>query len=218
MKKLFEENKAFLIPYLSIILIIVVILLKYDKINIHIFINRHNSIGFDYFFKYVTWLGDGIVVTIIAVSLLFVKYRYAFITGLSLILTGITVQILKHTIFSADLRPALFFKTYYKGNYILHTIPGAEPANFFSFPSGHTAAAFALFFSLSLFVKSKSIKFLFFIFAVSVGYSRIYLSWHFLSDALAGSAAGVLITTVCYLFINKYKNPFLEKSLLKKNK
>ncbi len=216
MKKLFTENKAFLIPWFIIILLISGILLKYDKINTHIFINSHHSLFFDVFFKYWTWLGDGITVTIIIFLLLFVKYRYAIITGTSVLITGLTVQILKHTIFSGNLRPVLFFKFHYKGNYILHTVAGTEPANFFSFPSGHTAAAFALFFSLSIFVKKNSLKFLFLIFALLVGYSRIYLSWHFLSDALAGAVTGVLMTFVSNLLLNRYNNNFFEKSLLKK--
>ncbi len=216
MKNVFKDNKAFLIPYLSIILILTFVLFKFDKINIHIFINQQHSEFFDFFFKYWTWLGDGIFAVIFVIFLLFVKYRYAIISGISLILTGLTVQLLKHTVFSGNLRPELFFKIHYQGSYKLHTVTGAEPSHFFSFPSGHTAAAFALFFSAALFVKNKNVKFLFLIFALLVGYSRIYLSWHFLSDAVAGSLTGMIITLVTYLFINRYTNNFFEKSLLKK--
>lgn len=218
MKKLIKENTIFLIPWFVIILIISGILLKFNKIDIHIFINSHHSSFFDFFFKYWTYLGDGIFVTAISLLLLLIKYRYAIITGISLIITGITVQILKHTVFSGDFRPILYFKTYYKGDYILHTVAGSEPASFFSFPSGHTAAAFALFFSLSIFVKNKFLKLFFLIFALLVGYSRIYLSWHFLSDTLAGAVTGVLITSITYLILSRYNNPFMNKSLLKKNK
>jgi membrane-associated phospholipid phosphatase len=216
MKSLYLDNKAFLIPWFIMIFIISGILFRYDKIDIQIFINSNNSHLSDFFFKYWTWLGDGITVTLIALSLLFIKYRYALITGTSLIITGLTIQAAKHLFFSGSYRPLLYFKIHYQGAYNLHTVAGAEPASFFSFPSGHTAAAFALFFSLSIFVKKKFLKFLFLIAAVLVGYSRIYLSWHFLSDALAGSVAGVLITAVSYLIINKYKNSFLKGSLLKK--
>ena len=218
MKRLYEENKIFLIPLIIIILIISGILLNFNKIDIHIFINSHHSPFFDFFFKYWTFIGDGIFVTIVVILLLFIKYKYAIITGASVILTGISIQILKHTVFSGNLRPVLYFKTYYKGDYILHTVAGAEPASFFSFPSGHTAAAFALFFSLTVFVKNKYLKFLFFIFAVLVAYSRIYLSWHFLSDALAGAVTGVLISSVSCLVINRYNKNFFEKSVLKRNK
>lgn len=216
MKNVFKDNKAFLIPYMSIILISVFVLFKFDKINIHIFINQQHSDFFDFFFKYWTWLGDGIFAIIFVIFLLFVKYRYAIISGISLFLTGLTVQLLKHTVFSGNLRPELFFKLHYHGSYKLHTVAGVEPAHFFSFPSGHTAAAFALFFSAALFVKNKYLKFLLLIFALLVGYSRIYLSWHFLSDALAGSLTGIIITSVTYLLINRYNNNFFEKSVLKK--
>ncbi len=216
MKKLYLNNKYFLLPWLILTLVLAAILIRYDKTGLHIFINSHNTTFLDFFFKYWTWLGDGIVVTIIAVFLLFIKYRYAIISGISLILSGLCVQILKNFVFADSYRPALYFKLNYKGCYILHTIAGAEPGNYYSFPSGHTAAAFALFLSLSLMVKSNFLKFLFLIAAILVGYSRIYLSWHFLDDVLFGSLLGVVLSLITYLTINPLLGEKMNGSLLKR--
>ncbi|MCF6185482.1 MAG: phosphatase PAP2 family protein [Bacteroidales bacterium] len=215
MKNLIKENIIFIIPYLSILLISSACVLFFNKTDIHIFINSHHKLFFDFFFKYWTWLGDGIFATVFTVVLLFIKYRWALTSAVSLIITSLTIQILKHTVYSGSLRPVLFFKENYKGNYQLHIIAGAEPAHFFSFPSGHTAAAFAIFFLSAVIVKNNFLKLIFLIIALLVGFSRIYLSWHFLGDTLAGSITGFIITAIRYLLIIRYKNNYLDKSLLK---
>jgi len=61
----------------------------------------------------------------------------------------------------------------------------------FSFPSNHTATAFMAATILSEFFGSWR-KVLFFV-AALVGYSRIYLGVHFLSDVIAGAIVGILI-------------------------
>jgi undecaprenyl-diphosphatase len=60
----------------------------------------------------------------------------------------------------------------------------------FSFPSGHALNAFALATTLSLAVPALSPLLL--VLAVSIAASRVVLGVHFLTDALAGSALGVL--------------------------
>jgi undecaprenyl-diphosphatase len=66
---------------------------------------------------------------------------------------------------------------------------GAEKS--FSFPSNHTASAFMGATILSEFFGSWRVV-LFFV-AALVGYSRVYLGVHFLSDVLAGAIVGILI-------------------------
>lgn len=58
----------------------------------------------------------------------------------------------------------------------------------FSFPSGHTAAAFSCAFTLSNLVTQITVP----IFAVAllIAYSRIYLGTHYPSDVIAGSIIG----------------------------
>ena len=60
-----------------------------------------------------------------------------------------------------------------------------------SFPSGHTSLAFASAASLSIQYKKWYITLPAYLWAGSVGYSRIYLGVHYPSDVLAGAAVGM---------------------------
>ena len=59
-----------------------------------------------------------------------------------------------------------------------------------SFPSGHSVTAFALAYVLSRTYPKGS--FAFYLLASMVAFSRVYLASHFLSDVVAGAAAGLL--------------------------
>ena len=61
----------------------------------------------------------------------------------------------------------------------------------FSFPSGHTAAAFETAFALSLFGWRAGIPA--YAFAVLMGFSRLYLYVHYPSDVAAGALVGTLL-------------------------
>lgn len=75
-----------------------------------------------------------------------------------------------------------------------------------SFPSGHTATAFALFTGISLFVRNRRIKVGMFFPALAVAFSRIYLMQHFLSDVLVGSLIGVAAALVVYIGLGRTEN------------
>lgn len=59
-----------------------------------------------------------------------------------------------------------------------------------SFPSGHTCAAFAFAVSLCMVLPSKIATAAALIAAAVMGFSRLYVGVHFLSDVLAGAAVG----------------------------
>jgi membrane-associated phospholipid phosphatase len=75
-----------------------------------------------------------------------------------------------------------------------------------AFPSGHAGAAFA-FFGVPVFARQRYGWWLLLI-AVAIGWSRIYLNVHHLSDVTAGAFVG---TIVAY-FVWKYGAPGLDRS------
>lgn len=90
-----------------------------------------------------------------------------------------------------------------------------------SFPSGHTSAAMAgvtAFFCAS---KKKGVAWLFYLYPIILGFSRLYLCVHFPSDVIAGAVVGIIATIVCipfvnlfYYFFNKYPDNFFSKYCL----
>lgn len=61
-----------------------------------------------------------------------------------------------------------------------------------SFPSGHTATAFAL--AISLWLDNKKMGFLFLIGAFLVAWGRIASNVHFFGDVLAGAGVGIAVS------------------------
>ncbi len=208
-----SKNKIFLIPWFLFVVVSVFFLILYEKAEIHIFINSFHNSFFDFFFKYWTYLGDGLFAVLIIIILLFIQYKQAIITTVSFLLTALTVQILKAII--ENPRPKFFFQYFYEGNYNLYFVDGTDPGNLFSFPSGHSASAFTIFFLLALFTKKQYLKPVFFIIALLTAFSRVYLSWHFLEDIVVGSVIAVLFTLIIYRILNKTKRTWLDLSLLK---
>lgn len=187
-------------------------LIIFDKEGLHIAINQKSHPVADLFFKYITFLGDGRMLVVYALILLFTKYRFVLIMLISNLLTGIVTFILKTQVFDASLRP----KKYFENIYELRLVPGVENYLHNSMPSGHTATAFCVFACFALMVRNKSLGFLFLVIAALIGFSRIYLSQHFLDDVFIGSLIGVLFAVLTFVFFEKYiSNPQLENSLFK---
>ncbi|NJK86360.1 MAG: phosphatase PAP2 family protein [Bacteroidales bacterium] len=85
---------------------------------------------------------------------------------------------------------------------------------YFSFPSGHATSAFALFFCLAVLVHQNSMKLLFFMSALLISFSRVYLSQHFLLDVYVGSFIGLIISILFCKWIYLSENIQLNKPLL----
>lgn len=210
MKAILKTNLPFFFPYLLFIVFGAVLIIMNNKAETHLAINALHHTIFDFLFYYITFLGDGIMAVIVVVMLLAIRFRYALIVGVSNIIASSITQLLKNTLFSDVLRPKKFFE----GIEELYFVPGVENYYYNSFPSGHTTCAFALYCSLALILDKPAYKLLFFIIALLVGYSRIYLSQHFFEDVYAGSLIGVVITIFVFYFIQKNTESWYEKSLI----
>ncbi len=190
--QIYAENKAFLLPYIVIWVISLAFAIVFGREQSQIFINRLNSQFLDQFFKYVTYLGSGyfFVLVIFLVAIFRGKASGGLIVAA--ILSTIFVQAFKHTI--GGYRPYAFFEMY--SDYSLHLVSGVKMLRMHSFPSGHTATAFAVFFYLAALTRKNWLKVSYLLLAVLVAYSRVYLSQHFVIDVVGGSFIGVLSSYV----------------------
>ncbi len=214
MKDLISRNRWFFLPYSVFLLICAVLLLIFSKAELHVLLNKVHSPLFDVFFKYITHLGDGTVIAILAVFLLFIKYRYFFAFLLGSISAAIVVNLFKKVVFTEMYRPAKYFELF--ETYNLHLIEGVNQHSLQSFPSGHTASAFSVFLMLALITRNRWGKLALFFGAVVVAYSRVYLSQHFLVDITAGSIISVLLLVLSFYWVETWKKPWLNNSVLSK--
>lgn len=181
----------------------------FQNSNFSIIINASHNNFLDQFFKYITFLGDGRFVFLIALIYLFANKKYGISILISLIINTILIQVLKRVVFSNRFRPSFYFKNLIEdGSW--NMIDGVELYEKFSFPSGHTASIFCLCMSICIFMKKKYFPLLLVLLAYIVGFSRIYLSQHFLIDVLAGALIGSLIPILTFKYI--------EPLLFNKNK
>ena len=74
----------------------------------------------------------------------------------------------------------------------IHTVPGVEVHTYNSFPSGHTATAFIIFFLTAYFFPSKKVLWIGAAYAIACAYSRIYLGQHFPIDVAGGIITAIL--------------------------
>ncbi|MFI5150228.1 MAG: phosphatase PAP2 family protein [Bacteroidia bacterium] len=212
-----KANLPFLLPYFLFLLLAGYVITVYPKPPIHIYINDHTYGMADTFFRLITNLGDGFTVAILVLIFLFIRFRFGIQLALSGIFAGFFTQVLKRTLFQDMERP----KNFFEGIHQLHLIPGVENYGGHTFPSGHSASAFALYFSLALFTENKILKALLFLLAITVAFSRVYLSQHFLNDIYAGSLFGIAACLLArYLIL--HARPFagaawIDKSFLTMN-
>ncbi|MBL6594494.1 MAG: phosphatase PAP2 family protein [Flavobacteriales bacterium] len=180
----------------------------FQNSNFSIIINASHNNFLDQFFKYITFLGDGRFVFLIALIYLFANKKYGISILISFIINTILIQVLKRVVFSNRFRPSFYFKNLIEdGSW--NMIDGVELYEKFSFPSGHTASIFCLCMSICIFMKKKYFPLLLVLLAYIVGFSRIYLSQHFLIDVLAGALIGSLIPILTFKYIEPllfYKN------------
>lgn len=142
----------------------------------------------EYIDPLINFIGNGATLFIISI-ILYLSGRYLnqrlYDAGTSMFIgfisTGIVVQILKHLIGRA--RPRLTLDPVFIG-------PSWE-SGYDSFPSGHTAVAFCLACILSQ--HFPKYRFIFYFFAIVVGFERFEDVAHFPSDVMAGAVVGIII-------------------------
>ena len=157
--------------------------------ELHAAINASLPVACDPLFRYGTHLADGLVPTGIAVVLLLTStWRRFLMLGLSTAISALVVQFLKRNVFGDMLRPVEHLSSMPE----LRLIDGVELNHHFSFPSGHSTAAYAM--CLALAVLSGRVRWAGWLAvgAAFMAFSRVYLSQHFTEDILAGAFLGTV--------------------------
>ena len=196
--------------YLVLLIIVLGMLYVYPKLELHLMLNAHHTGLQDTFFKYYSMLAEGPLYVLALLPLLWKKIGMTVFFALCELSGGAVLQILKH-LFSFD-RPVSAFENYHSA--ILPLVQGVDMHHSNSFPSGHTATFFVFTTCCALLLayhytqraehsyKTRMLLnvalVVLLLLAVLGGYSRIYLSQHFLSDVCVGSAIGFV--TPCLLF------------------
>lgn len=185
-------------------------MLTFSSGEIVYFFNNHHSPFLNLVFKNMTHLGEWLGGTIVFfVLLFFFKYKYAVLFLICILSSSLTTQFLKRVVYPNEMRPAAYFED-------LNEIEDVTKSKRFSFPSGHTSAAFTIFSFLAFAARTKVWQFVAFGLAAAVGISRVYLAQHFLSDVLAGAALGLLLTAFLFqVFYPKFgKIDWMNKKII----
>ncbi len=162
------------------------------------YLNQYHNNWMDSFFIRYTCLGDGLVSVLAVLVLLFTrKYKAAVLLLAAFSSSGLLACLFKN--FFSLPRPRLYFEQLH----IVYSnfIDGITLSNNSSFPSGHTASAFAMATVIVLLSHKKAATSIAMIAALLVAYSRMYLGQHFLPDITAGAFLGIVCTMVSYYII-----------------
>lgn len=164
-----------------------------------------DSPGLDSYFRWANEFGNGF--TLVAVVGLWVALRPStrsavrgvLEAGLAVGLTAMATRWLKALVDHP--RPQKVFPVQFRDGDLVAAF--GETVRNFSFPSGHSATAFALALVLASWAggiasafRRRLLRAAIFLVAASTGVARIYAGAHFPTDVLAGAVEGVLCATV----------------------
>jgi membrane-associated phospholipid phosphatase len=157
-------------------------------------INGNHSAAADLVFQALTSIAEVVLPILFLIYLFRFRKEYALPYIYSYALSTALIQGLKHFVFADSLRPLAYFAN---SGVKWHIIPGLLISEYNSMPSGHTGAAFFMFFWIAVLLRRLSWGLIAGFLAVGVAYSRVYLFQHFPVDTLVGAAIG---TASSYLF------------------
>ena len=175
--------------------------ISFPKLEIQQYINSfYHPIG-NSIFKFITHLAEGWFTVPLLIFLLIYNWRKGLYIGFSYAISSILVALLKRLVFSNFKRPHGFKELIENKEY--NWLYEVEMPSNLSFPSGHTTVAFCVFFGLALIIPNKTTGTALVVLAVLVGFSRTYLSYHFLMDVVAGSLLGIVTAIGMYYALRK---------------
>lgn len=196
-------NRNFLLCYGFFFLVGLIFLLAKGKTGSFLILNPFHESPLDLFFINFTYLGDGLfAVAVIILLMVLRRWSQAWQILIAFLLSALLAQALK-ALFGMP-RP---WEVFEHGGKYAYFIDGVTRRGFSSFPSGHSTTVFTLATMLAIFEKNKRMNVFYVLTAVAVGYSRIYLGQHFLTDVLMGSFLGVLTAVlVHWIFTERFRS------------
>lgn len=169
----------------------------YGKTASFLLINSHHTTALDLLFEYGTFLGDGLIYIPLLVYCIFFNRSFLIPAALSIIICLVLTHFLKRVVFPTELRPISLEAQHL----VIHKIPGLHINRTNSFPSGHTATAFATALLLAAVLQKRRWAVVAVVLAFLVAYSRVYLAQHFVTDVLGGMVIGI-VTAVFSLWLH----------------
>lgn len=156
-----------------------------------LFLNAFRSSIADSWFPHLTHLGDGVFLTGVFGLLILPKRKALFVSLiLVLVLVSIAISLSKSYLFSTWNRPLGVFPNESDFYYV-----SLDRLTRRSFPSGHSAAAAAMFtvFAYAWEQRRAGWGILLACIALTIAYTRLYIGVHFWGDILLGTFLGVAI-------------------------
>lgn len=195
-----RANRFFLIGVLLLLAGFLYLLFTNQQGDELIAINALRTDHLDRLFIAGTQLGEPLAYVVVILVTMTFRLRTALFTAL----TGITVAIITGLlkVYFAEARPMRYFFDNFEATWHNLNLFEENMRNwgYSSFPSGHTASAFALYSFVCFNVRRPKIviSILCFLLALQVGFSRMYLLYHFLRDVTAGAFLGLLIAVAMF--------------------
>ena len=195
-----EKRKVILVSGLLIFFVVLTILVvlgvtKGFDDSVYSLVRSLESGYFDKYFLTVTKLGNESVVIILAfIIFLLVRRNDKLLVLLTCLLSVISNQLIKHIIMRD--RPSVYRMIKQGG---------------FSYPSGHSMIAVALYgiliYLVFKYIKNKYLKYglstLLVLLILSIGISRIYVGVHFASDVVGGFSLAIAEMVLIVSFLEK---------------
>lgn len=192
--------RVFMVLFLLWVIVGGILFATIGSHNVFRAVHSAHTPALDQFFYYYTYVGDFVVIgpLLLLVWLLPRQHRngrFFLLLVFTQLLPFLAVQGIKLLINAP--RPSMVFGD----TDWFHRIAGLNLHTQLSFPSGHTAGAFACFTLLSILLPAgkSSWGILFFVLAFLVAYSRMYLGQHFFEDVYVGSLLGTLLSILLYI-------------------
>ncbi len=203
--------KNFIIASIGCIVAAIVIFIVNGILGNEVFfllLNNDYGIFADASFAFITHLGEAAPWITIGVLVLIFRREFLPLVLIALIISTALVQGIKNNL-PEQARPTKAITNVS----LIHTVKGVDLHTINSFPSGHTTTAFTIFLLACLLIHKRWIIGVGFIYALSVGYSRIYLAQHFPKDIAGGMLVAVIATCFAVALQQIITNRFYKKVL-----